>query len=29
MGEPLFTETFQIAIVVRALDAAMETHVSD
>jgi glyoxalase/bleomycin resistance protein/dioxygenase superfamily protein len=29
MGEPLFTETIQIAIVVRSLDAAMRTYVHD
>ena len=29
MGEPLFTETIQIAIVVRGLDAAMRTYVHD
>ena len=29
MGEPVFTETIQIAIVVRSLDAAMRTYVHD
>jgi hypothetical protein len=29
MREPLFTETLQIAIVVRDLDAAVETYVRD
>ena len=29
MREPLFTETLQIAVVVRDLEAAMETYVSD
>jgi hypothetical protein len=29
MREPVFTETMQIGIVVRALDAAMRRHVDD
>ena len=29
MREPLFTETLQIALVVRDLESAMETYVSD
>jgi hypothetical protein len=29
MREPLFTETLQVALVVRDLESAMETYVSD